>query len=82
MASDGHDVTTGQLAESWLDLSDGVGWTNDFADVQAVHITEPSAIPATEDDELIVLVDHSGILTWGRNVILALRLDNFPLEGL
>lgn len=80
---DGDGDSARDLAEGWVDACDGVGGTNDFADVERKEVIEPAVVPAAEDDKsaLALIVAHCSILA-GSRPLFVLGHDLHPAHAL
>lgn len=82
--SDGDWDVTGELTEAWVNRGNGVGWSDDFLDVESVEVVEPAVVPSTEDDEsgVFVVVGHRGVLSlsWDEWLGLWVRGNGGPLH--
>ena len=80
LSSNCDSIASWKLAERGVNFSNSVGWSNDLAHVQGVHVAKPAIVPATEDDKLVLIINHSGVLTRAWHNSRALRLDELPFE--
>ena len=81
LTSNCNNITTWKLAKRWVNFCNSIWRSNDFAHVQSVHIFQPSIVPASENTDLIFVIEHSRILSGGRHISALLWFDHIPLKG-